>query len=556
MSAELRLGGRIGSALETRYSVEREIARGGMSTVYLATQMPLGRRVALKVLALPTEHDDLDELIVRFRLEAYALAQLSHPNIVVVHDYGETQDGRFFLAMEYLDGSSLGELFREGPMHVSRALPLLIQVCSGLRYAHKRGVVHRDLKPSNVMIVADDDGAERVKLVDFGLVKVVESDTTITRAGLILGSPQFMAPEQIRGEQTDLRADIYSFGVMLFRAVTGRYPFTANDSHGMLEAHLVKPVPRLSDVTPELDFPPALEQVVAKCLKKAPDERYADMSELMRVLYPIIGDEFRSGVTQTSGSHPWMSMPPESLSAISRPNMQAVTHSHSGSMSQPGMMVSHAGMSRSHPGMSRSHPGMSRSHPGVSGSQPAISHHSLSRSGLSHPSMSRPAMAAVDPRGRSTALWGVVTLAMVLTASMAVIAVASLLLVAWMMSRGGAEVPAVVASPPVPVVEPIEPAEPAAAQPSDPSEPLEVAEAPGGEADAQPAPTPKPREVAAPKPVVAPKPAPSAGSAEPAPPRPTVAPSPAPAPTPAPEASPAPVPDGYFGIPDALAEPQ
>lgn len=541
MSIDLRPSGGIGSALGTRYSVVREIARGGMSTVYLANQMPLGRQVALKVLSLPTEHDDLDGLVERFRLEAHALAQLTHPNIVVVHDYGETQDGRFFLAMEHLDGMSLGELFRQGPLTVDRALMLLLQVCSGLRYAHKRGVVHRDLKPSNVMILVDDDGSERVKLVDFGLVKVMESDTSITSPGIILGSPQFMAPEQIRGDDTDLRADIYSFGVMLFRGVTGRYPFSAADTQTILEAHLLRPPPRLCDAAPEIVFPPALETVVARCLAKAPADRFSDMNEVIEGLYPIMGDDPKFARTPLSTSRPTMSRPTMSI-----------------------------------PSMSMSRPSMSR---------PSMSMPTTSMPGVSRPSMAVPEIANRPVRlgaATSKALLGIFGLATAVSVSMAVVAVVSLLFAVWMSNHD---------LPPVVQTAPGSPSlsAPGTGMASNGPDTVPGSSEPAGvgsdEPLALPAPVPvpvlkvelpkvgpqpvraKPDPVAPRDPTAAPRdpthrePGTTAGTPavrDPAPvpgQNPVPAPIRDPAPVPVPDASPAPVPDGYFGIPEDLRDP-
>ena len=219
-----------GSIIADRYQVDRLIARGGMAAVYLAQHIKLNRAIALKILSPPPDAEDPSSFEERFRLEAETLAQLDHPNIVTLHDYGETEDGRFFLAMEYVEGPRLSDLLREGPLPVDRALRLIIQVCAGLRYSHKKGVVHRDLKPSNLLIRTREDGEEQVKVVDFGLVKLTEADQSITRAGLILGSPHCMAPEQVKGLRVDVRTDIYAVGILLFRSLTGQYPFHGPNS--------------------------------------------------------------------------------------------------------------------------------------------------------------------------------------------------------------------------------------------------------------------------------------------------------------------------------------
>jgi predicted Ser/Thr protein kinase len=277
-----------GSIVADRYQVDKLIARGGMSTVYLAHQTKLNRPVALKVLSPPPSGDEAAAFEQRFKREAQTLAQLEHPNIVVLYDYGETEDGRYFLAMEYIDGPRLSDVLKDGPLPVQRALHLLMQVCAGLRFAHKRGVVHRDLKPSNLLIRQNDDGQEVVKIVDFGLVKLTEADQSITRAGLILGSPHCMAPEQVKGLEIDHRADIYAVGVLLFRTLTGQYPFHGPNSAATMIAHLNHPIPTFYSVAPQLEVPPGLEDIVRRCLAKHPSDRFGSMRDVMDSLVALM----------------------------------------------------------------------------------------------------------------------------------------------------------------------------------------------------------------------------------------------------------------------------
>ncbi|MBW2255202.1 MAG: serine/threonine protein kinase [Deltaproteobacteria bacterium] len=252
---------RDGTIIAGRYQVDRLIARGGMAAVYLAHHVKLNRPVALKILSPPPDAEDPGAFEERFQLEAETLASLDHPNIVILHDFGETADGRFFLAMEFVEGPRLSDALRDGPLPSERALHLIMQVCAALRYAHKRGVVHRDLKPSNLLIRRREDGEEKVKVVDFGLVKLTEADQSITRAGLILGSPHCMAPEQVKGLDVDHRADIYATGVLMFRALTGQYPFHGPNSAATMIAHLNQPVPTFFSVAPELVAPAGLEEI-------------------------------------------------------------------------------------------------------------------------------------------------------------------------------------------------------------------------------------------------------------------------------------------------------
>lgn len=286
-----------GSIIADRYQVDRLIARGGMAAVYLAQHIKLNRPIALKILSPPPDADDAGAFEERFRLEAETLASLDHGNIVILHDFGETEDGRFFLAMEYVDGRRLSDLLRDGPLSVDRALGLIMQVCAALRYAHKRGLVHRDLKPSNLLIRVKDDGSEQVKVVDFGLVKLTEADQSITRAGLILGSPHCMAPEQVKGLDVDHRADIYAIGILIYRCLTGHYPFHGPNSAATMIAHLNQTVPTFFSVAPSLVVPPGLEEIARRCLEKDPDDRFQSMADLMDAIgacMNIAPENFRS----------------------------------------------------------------------------------------------------------------------------------------------------------------------------------------------------------------------------------------------------------------------
>jgi serine/threonine-protein kinase len=261
-----------------------------MAAVFLAEHIALRRRVALKILHPPPDAEESGNYAQRFRLEAETLATLDHPNIVTLYDYGEAEDSRFFLAMEYIDGPRYTDILSQGALAPDRTIQLILQVCGALRYAHKRGVIHRDLKPSNLLIRNDPESGERVKVVDFGLVKVTEIDVSLTREGLVLGSPHCMAPEQVRGSTTiDARADIYAIGILLFRSLTGAYPFHASTSTATMVAHLNEPIPSFASMAPGLVISPRLEPIVRKCLAKSPADRYADVAALMDELTRAVG---------------------------------------------------------------------------------------------------------------------------------------------------------------------------------------------------------------------------------------------------------------------------
>lgn len=270
-----------------RYRLDQRLAAGGMGTVWRATDTTLGRPVAVKLLHDSGDPDDGDHLVERFRREAEALARLNHRNIVTVYDYGSTEKGGYFLAMEYVDGKSLAQLTKEEVVDAGRAVRLVLQVAQALRYAHKIGIVHRDVKPGNILVTTGEEG-ELAKLVDFGLVRL-QKDERLTAHGMILGSVHCMAPEQIRGGEVDARTDIYALGIVAYRLLNGQYPFNSAQATEVMAAHLHAPVPYFRDVKPDLVVPPGLEGVIRKALAKDPAERHQDANELVEELRECLG---------------------------------------------------------------------------------------------------------------------------------------------------------------------------------------------------------------------------------------------------------------------------
>ncbi|MCX7807276.1 MAG: protein kinase [Deltaproteobacteria bacterium] len=268
------------------YRIVSLIARGGMGKVYRAEQAPLGRLVAIKVLNPNYTGDQNPEFHKRFFLEAATCAKLTHPNTVTIYDYGRTEDDIYYIAMELLEGKTLHRALREqNPFPVPRALHIARQVCRSLREAHARQVIHRDLKPANIFLCQRDDDPDFVKVLDFGLVKNVgEGAEELTQTGLFMGSPKYMAPEQIRGERSDGRVDIYALGVILYEMLTGRVPFDGSTSMNILLAHLNTPPPSFREANPDVEVPPLLEAIVMKCLAKKPEDRYSSMDELLAAL--------------------------------------------------------------------------------------------------------------------------------------------------------------------------------------------------------------------------------------------------------------------------------
>ncbi|WP_163866599.1 TonB family protein [Myxococcus eversor] len=307
----------LGQVLHERFRILAPLGAGGMGRVYRALQLPLERMVALKVLspAFPTANDP--EFQRRFLLEASITAKLRHPNTVTIIDYGKTDDGTFYIAMEYLEGRTLAEHLAAGPLHWPRAVDIAQQVCRSLREAHRLGVVHRDLKPANVMLLAEEGGAERdhVKVLDFGLVKpfVVQGEShlsvpDITQGGMFLGSPTYMAPEQARN-LADARSDVYALGVLLYQMLMGRPPFLMQDPLELIFAHHKEPPPRFQAVRPDLALPESVEAVVRRCLEKQPTHRYDSMDALLEALRAVTGMG-TAGATDTG--------PRESLTAPTR----------------------------------------------------------------------------------------------------------------------------------------------------------------------------------------------------------------------------------------------
>ncbi len=281
----------VGRMINDRYRVIGVIARGGMGKVYRAEQLPLGRLVALKVLHTNYTGENDPEFHKRFFLEASIASKLTHPNTVTIFDYGKTDDDIYYIAMELLEGRTLHRALREqGPFAPDRTMHIARQICRSLREAHNRGVIHRDLKPANVYLLQHGDEGDVVKVLDFGLVKNLEDKSEdLTQAGLFMGSPKYMSPEQIRGDACDGRADIYALGVMMFEMLAGKAPYDRPNSVHTLMAHIQEDIPALRDFNPNVRVPGPLEAVVRKCMAKLPDERYATMDMVLTALKRVSG---------------------------------------------------------------------------------------------------------------------------------------------------------------------------------------------------------------------------------------------------------------------------
>jgi serine/threonine-protein kinase len=266
-----------GELVEKRYRVQRLLGRGGMGAVYLCHDEVLNEPVALKVIAPAWSHD-LAELGDRFRHEVSAARRISCPQVIRIYDLGETRNGLLFFSMEYFPGETLDELLRRrGALGAGDRSQLLGEVCAGLAAAHAVGVIHRDLKPHNVLVGERD----AIKLIDFGLAKST-FQPGVTATGTVLGTPEYMSPEQIRGAAVDVRSDIYSLGALAYHAITGRPPFQGRSPIAVGFAHLSSEPEPPSRFCP--DLPVSLESVILAALAKDPEQRPQTVDEFRRAL--------------------------------------------------------------------------------------------------------------------------------------------------------------------------------------------------------------------------------------------------------------------------------
>jgi serine/threonine-protein kinase len=290
----------VGQLVAGRYRVLAQLGEGGMGNVYRAVQETIEKKIALKV--LKAEYSASPDMVVRFHREAVSACRIKHPNVVDVFDLGQLEDGRFYIAMDLLEGKDLAQILSDsGALPPQRAVAIALQICRALNAAHQSGIVHRDLKPENVFLHRTSDGDEIVKIVDFGIAhllaqepdrarsapmieKAPDGSRRLTSAGMIFGTPEYMAPEQAAGGKIDHRADIYATGIILYKMLTGRAPFSGAQFLEVLEKQVLEEPPRMSKVKPDLDIPKDLEQVVMRSLAKKPDDRFATMARFARAI--------------------------------------------------------------------------------------------------------------------------------------------------------------------------------------------------------------------------------------------------------------------------------
>jgi serine/threonine-protein kinase len=293
----------LGMTINGRYTIVSLIARGGMGKVYKAEQSALGRVCALKVLSPNYEGNRDPEFHKRFSLEASTAARLSHPNTVTIFDYGKDEaNDVYYIAMEYLDGRTLHRaIHEEGSIPEARASHIAQQICRSVHEAHALGVVHRDLKPGNVLLCERGEETDFVKVLDFGLVKdVTGKGQDLTQTGVFMGSPKYMAPEQVTSGEISARTDVYAVGIILYEMLCGKPPFEKRQSMSTLVAHVNDAPPPLAARNPGASISPGIEAVVMCCLEKSPDKRYASMRDLIKALKRSSGGD----ITDTFESLP------------------------------------------------------------------------------------------------------------------------------------------------------------------------------------------------------------------------------------------------------------
>ena len=301
----------VGEVLSDRYELEELVGTGGMSSVFRAHDRLLDRKVALKV--LHQQYTDDDDYVERFRREARAVAALSHPNIVTVIDRGE-HEGRQFIVFEFVAGENLKRLIeRRGPAPVATALELGMQMARGLSFAHQQGLVHRDVKPQNILL----NGHGQAKVTDFGIARSLDVQHGMTQTGTVLGTSDYIAPEQAQGQRVDEHTDVYSLGVVMYELLTSEVPFPGENFVAVAMRHINEPPPPIRDKRP--DVSPRLEAAIQKAMAKDPEDRFPTMADFCReleaclaeaqgetqVAAPVVTKRRRTARSPRRGPSPW-----------------------------------------------------------------------------------------------------------------------------------------------------------------------------------------------------------------------------------------------------------
>lgn len=269
----------VGKTIDNKYQIESVLGEGGMAVVYRANQIKMDRMVVIKIMQgwLLSNKSSLE----RFEREAILTARLNHPNIVQVYDNGRIGAKRPYLVMEYIKGETLADkISRQGSLPLTTAGNILGQICRGLQEAHNIGIVHRDLKPENILLQDKADRPDWVKIVDFGISHLTEGSQRLTRTGKMIGTPEYIAPEQLRDRALDIRTDIYALGIIFFEMLTGQVPFSGETAESILMKHLLDEPPKVSSLREDVPDDSPFAAIIEKALRKNPDERYQTVTEL------------------------------------------------------------------------------------------------------------------------------------------------------------------------------------------------------------------------------------------------------------------------------------
>ncbi len=369
----------VGQTVEGRYKVERIIGKGGMGTVYACRHVVVGKTLAMKVLRVGA--DKSEDVLQRFVREAQMANLVRSRHIIEITDFGQLQNGAFFVVMELLEGFDLSNAMRERKLDRAQMIHVFAQIASTLQLAHDKGIVHRDLKPDNVFLVNESGDPLFVKLLDFGIAKIVHGDGAnkqgLTETGVILGTPYYMSPEQARAEQIDHRSDIYSLGVMMYRAFTGKLPFMADSTMGVLTRHITD----APEPPSKLNVDPLTERLILRCMEKRRDDRFQNMSEVVEALNalpkgavpagreePTVYDRGRAsstGAANVSGAHGYQGYQPQ----------QGATGQHGAypQRTSTGQQQAYTGQQQAYPGQQPYAAGQQQAYPGAyaTGQQPA-----------------------------------------------------------------------------------------------------------------------------------------------------------------------------------------
>ena len=313
----------IGKTLAKKYRVEALIGEGGMGKVYRARQLALDKPVVLKVLRQSLLSDE--RTVARFQREAKAASRLNHPNSISILDFGQAEDGALFIAMEFVPGQDLHQvLSRDWPLPEARVVRIVSQVLSALSDAHGAGVIHRDLKPENIMVEQRRNDPDFVKVLDFGIAKITDTNgdegPALTRAGFVCGTPEYMSPEQARGAQLDHRSDLYAVGVILYQLTTGLLPFESDSAVGFATKHLTEEPPPPSKRRPEARISPGMERLILRVLSKDPNDRPANAEAFKAELLAVDRDRrrFEASSRRAPVSQPPAPVPVQVLAPIPR----------------------------------------------------------------------------------------------------------------------------------------------------------------------------------------------------------------------------------------------